>query len=326
MQSWKQCTRRRLLLAGTALASGASARAEAAGGSVWTTLAGRPEGGLPVMILPPAGAGPHPAIIFSHGLGARAEAFTPLAAPWAAAGFLVLLPEHLDSLARGAPRSPSFSELTHYALLRIDDIKAMLAALPGLAAEARAEIVPDAVGLGGHSFGAWTAAAIAGATVYVQAGRGRSFADPRPRAFLLLAGPPVPPGANPMHPFKGMSNASFAEVTRPLMLIDGTHDDAPPGGSESYRERLAVYALSPPGNKYLALERNGTHMTTVGLAPAGDAGLVAIAGRTLRDLKALSLPFWRGFVGGDAQSIAWLNGPQPLTIDPGYLTFERRLG
>jgi len=319
--------KRRFFVTGAAaLPFAAAARAEAAGGGVWTKLAGRPDGGLPVMILPAATAGPNPAIIFSHGLSGRAEAFAALAAPWAAAGFVVLLPEHLDSLARGAPRSPNLSELKRYALARIDDIRAMLAALPELAAAARAEIVPGAVGLGGHSFGAWTSAVIAGAKVYMEAGRGRSFADPRPRAFLLLAGPPVPPGANPMHPFQGMSDGSFAEITRPLMLIEGTRDDAPPGGDDSYRERLAVYALSPPGNKYLAIEKNGTHMTTVGLAPASDAGLVAIAERARRDLSVLSVPFWRGFVSGDQQSVAWLNGPQPFAIDPDYLTFERRLG
>lgn len=305
----------------------ADAADRAAHGAIETRLAGRPGGGLPVLMLPPEAAhGPCPAIIFSHGLGGRAASFTSLAAPWAAAGFLVLLPEHLDSLARGAPRRPSFAELRRYALTRIGDVKALLDALPALAIEAAIRVTPGAIGVGGHSFGAWTAAAIGGAKIYVQAGRARSFADPRPRAFLLLAGPAVPPGASPMHPFDGMAGHSFETLTRPLMLIDGTRDDVPPGGPESYRERLAAYALSPPGNKYLALENNGTHMTTVGIAPPGNPGLTMIAKRSLRDLTLLGVPFWKGYVGGDAVSVAWLNGPAPLAVDPGNLIFERRLG
>lgn len=320
--------KRRLFLAGTAALAFAGTRlADAAGEAIGTRLAGRPAGGLPLTILPPAAAPePCPAIIFSHGLGARAAAFATLVAPWVAAGFLVVLPEHLDSLARGAPKRPSNALLRRYALLRIGDIKALLDALPELAAKAATRVAPDAVGIGGHSFGAWTAAVIGGATIYVEAGRARSFADPRPRAFLLLAGPAVPPGATPMHPADGMTSDSFKELTRPLMLIDGTRDLAPRGGPESYQQRLATYALSPPGNKYLVLEKNSTHMTTVGLAPPGDPVLAGIARRALHDLARVSVPFWKGFVSGDAASVAWLNGPVPFAIDPGYLTFERRLG
>ncbi|MDA8048982.1 MAG: hypothetical protein M0002_03070 [Rhodospirillales bacterium] len=320
--------RRWFLAGGSALALTARTGLAAQTKGVWGRVAGRPDGGLPVLVLaPPAAArGPCPAIIFSHGLGGRAGPFVPVALPWVAAGFVVLLPEHLDSLARGAPRRPSFLELKRYALLRIADIKAILATLPELAGKGDARIVPGAVGVGGHSFGAWTAAVIAGATVYMAAGREQSFADPRPRAFLLLAGPPVPPGTNAMHSFQGFTARSFGDLTRPLLLMDGTRDAAPPGSPGSYRERLAAYALSPPGNKYLGIELNGTHMTMAGLAPARDARLVAIARRSLADMHALSLPFWRGFVSGDAERIAWLNGPAPYGIDPGNLTFERRLG
>lgn len=320
--------KRRLFLAGSAAIAFGSARlAKAAGEAIETRLGGRPAGGLPVTILAPAAARePCPAIIFSHGLGARASAFTKLAEPWVAAGFLVAMPEHLNSLARGAPKRPSNALLRRYALLRIGDLEALLDALPELAAKAGTRVAPDAVGIGGHSFGAWTAAVIGGAKIYVEAGQARSFADARPRAFLLLAGPAVPPGANPMQPADGMTRNSFRELARPLMLIEGTRDLAPSGGPESYRERLAAYALSPPGNKYLVLEKNGTHMTPVGIAPPGDPVLAGIARRALDDLASASVPFWKGFVGGDQASIAWLNGPAPFAIDPGYLTFERRLG
>lgn len=322
--------KRRLFLLGSAgLALTARCGAYAAEASRWTTLAGRPGGGLPILMLRPpnAGSGPCPVIIYSHGLSARAEKFTRLVAPWVDAGFLLLLPQHMDSFARNAPRHPTFAQLTRYALLRIEDIHAMLDALPSLAKEAEANIVPGAVGLGGSSFGAWTAAVISGARVVAKpGGQLESFADPRPRALLMLAAPPVPPSADVQHPFDGLTRSSFGDLTRPLLLIDGTSDGVPPRGPESYRERLATYELSPPGNKYLGVERDATHITLSGFGPASQPGQVAIAARTLQHIHALSLPFWRGFVGGDESSIAWLNGPAPAAIDPANLTFSRRPG
>ncbi|HTU54287.1 MAG TPA: hypothetical protein VMF62_09980 [Acetobacteraceae bacterium] len=320
-------TRRTLLRAATALAAACLGAtifrpARAAGPGLSTRLAGRPDGGLPITILPPANrAAPHPALIFSPGYGGRPSGFIRLVAPWVEAGFLLLLPEHLDSFARGAPYRPSFADLERYAELRIADIDAMLTALPDLAARAGARVVPARVGLGGHSFGAWTAAVIAGATVCFPGGQQKSFADPRPAAFFLLAAPPVPPGADARHPFQGLAPASFGALTRPLLLIDGTRDNGPGG----YRHRLAAYELSPPGHKYLGIVREGTHMTLAGIAPAGDAPLGALAARALADVHALTLPFWQGFVAGRQESIAWLNGPAPYAIDPASFIFARRL-
>jgi predicted dienelactone hydrolase len=317
--------RRTLLAAAAGLVAGAPCPARAAPRLVWTRLSGRPAGGLPIAILPPAtGPGPPPVIIFSHGYAARPTAFIRLVAPWVAAGFLLLMPEHLDSSARGAPRWPSFSELERYATLRIADIDAILTALPSLAAQAGVTPAADQIGFGGHSFGAWTAAVIAGARVFLPGGAEKSFADPRPSAFFLLAAPAVPPRADARHPFQGLARDSFAALTRPLLLIDGTLDDGP--GAASYRERLAAYELSPPGEKYLGIARDSTHLTLAGIAPPADGPLDAIAARSLANAQALALPFWRAFVAGQRPSLAWLDGPAPYAIDPENFTFARRLG
>ena len=108
-------TRRTFLRAAAGLAAacaGASVLRPARAGrpGIVTRLAGRPGGGLPITILPPAGgAAPHPALIFSPGYGGRPAGFVRLVAPWVAAGFVLLLPEHLDLSAatrRTAPPSP----------------------------------------------------------------------------------------------------------------------------------------------------------------------------------------------------------------------------
>ncbi|HUA76993.1 MAG TPA: hypothetical protein VMA86_04935 [Acetobacteraceae bacterium] len=325
---------RRILLGAAAslAAAGAARPALSEPRSIWSHVPGRPGGGLPVLLLPPGNgpgrqpgtqSGPHPTIIFSHGYGGRPGGFVRLVAPWVEAGFLLVMPEHLDAYARGAPQTPSFAELEHYALLRIADIGAVLDALPGLAEEAGTSVAGAKTGLGGHSFGAWTAAVIAGAVVFMPGGGEKSFSDPRPAAFFLLAAPAVPPGADALHPFQGLARSSFGALTRPLLLIDGTKDGA---GGVSYRDRLAAYELSPPGGKYLGIEQDSTHMTLAGIAPQGEGMLDAVAARSLADVQALTLPFWRGFVAGAAASVAWLDGPAPYAIDPGSFTFARRLG
>jgi predicted dienelactone hydrolase len=317
-------TRRAFLGAAAGLAAACLFARRARAAAIATRLAGRPGGGLPITILPPANLRvPHPALIFSPGYGGRPAGFAHLVAPWVEAGFLVLLPEHLDSFARGAPRLPSFTDLERFAELRIADINAILTALPDLAGRAGAQVAPGRLGLGGHSFGAWTAAVIAGATVFFPGGQAKTFTDPRPAAFFLLAAPAVPPWADARRPFQGLAPTSFGALTRPLMLIDGTRDDGP--GQGSYRERLAAYELSPPGHKYLGVVREATHMTLAGIAPPGDGALDALAATALGNVHALTLPFWRGFVAGSQTSIAWLDGPAPYAIDPGNFTFARRL-
>src|SRR5206468_10973893 len=71
------------------------------------------------------------------------------------------------------------------------------------------------LGVGGQSFGAFTAMLLSGATVEVsKKEKAKSFADPIPKAFLLIS----PPGKGQ----QGLSDQSWAGLQRPLMVVSGT--------------------------------------------------------------------------------------------------------
>jgi predicted dienelactone hydrolase len=163
----------------------------------------------------PAGAR-SPLVVISHGTGGTPLVYRGLAAHLARAGFVVALPTHPgnnrgdDSLANsienleGRPR--------HLRLL-IDALFADAALGPRL--------LPDRVGVVGHSMGGYTALAIAGGRPAARApdGASRTLAvehDPRVRALVLLA-PAVPWFMGP---------GALARVHVPILMLTGEHDQA----------------------------------------------------------------------------------------------------
>jgi predicted dienelactone hydrolase len=113
------------------------------------------------------------------------------------------------------------------------------------------------MGLTGHSFGAFTTLAVAGG--YAEASRkqyGRTYSDPRPKAFLAMSPPGTLPGTDP--------KPVFAEINRPTMIMTGSNDldpiVQPPRTAES---RLDAYKYMPPGDKY-ALWIEGAYHHTFG--------------------------------------------------------------
>jgi hypothetical protein len=83
------------------------------------------------------------------------------------------------------------------------------------------------IGVAGHSLGAYTVVALAGAVIHQGAGGGRTFADPRIKAFIAMSlyGPE--------------ESDDWTNITRPILLIDGSKEDEsvlkslirmPPGG------------------------------------------------------------------------------------------------
>jgi predicted dienelactone hydrolase len=76
-----------------------------------------------------------PVIVFSHGNGQSLHAYAPLANHWAANGFVVIQPTHLDSrtlaLAPDDPRRPDLWRYREQDLLRIlDDLDQIEEAAP----------------------------------------------------------------------------------------------------------------------------------------------------------------------------------------------------
>ena len=290
---------------------------------------------VPVHVTYPEGAGPFPVIVFSHGAGGSGQTYKSLARFWATHGFVVLAPTHADSLS-GRARDPMLEavrETVNDAALdprgwenRARDLAFVVAATA--AVEARVPALKDKLdaarlGVGGHSYGAFTAQLLAGATVDIPKGaKAKSFADPIPKAFLLLS----PPGKGQ----QGLTEKSWATVERPLMVVTGTLDKGVKGQDPSWR--LDPYQLCPAGGKYAVFIEGASHLSFTGLAAEPGAAVPRGKGKAtveeeiaiFKDVKIASLAFWEAYLKADANAKAFLASDALMTESGGKAQLLRR--
>jgi predicted dienelactone hydrolase len=170
-----------------------------------------------------------PVVVFSHGMTLSMDDYAPLVDFWAARGFVVIQPTHLDSLnlAPDDPRTPLIWRIrTDDLTCILDQLGTIEAEVPGLAGR----IDHDRIAVAGHSWGAQTASTLAGARVVDADGTpGESMADPRVSAAVLLClpgigGADLSPSAAQYFPFM---SPDFAELKTPSLIVAGDHDDSP---------------------------------------------------------------------------------------------------
>jgi pimeloyl-ACP methyl ester carboxylesterase len=186
---------------------------------------------LQVRISAPATGSELPVIVFSHGFGSSLHGYGPLADFWAAHGFAVMQPTHLDSrtvgLAPGDPRTPRLWRFRVEDMKRIlDQLDLLEAALPGLSGR----LDRGRIAAAGHSFGGQTAGNLLGLRVLDPVSHAaEDLSDSRVTAGVLLAtagtgGADLTPFAAEHFPFM---NPSFASMTTPALVIAGDQDDSP---------------------------------------------------------------------------------------------------
>lgn len=197
---------------------------------------------------PEHGAG-LPVVVFSHGFGSSMDAYGPLADHWAAGGFAVVQPTHLDSsslgLAPDDPRTPRIWRHRIEDLTRvIDELDRIEAAVPGLAGR----LDRGRIAVAGHSWGATSASALLGARV---AGEDADMTDPRVTAGVLLAvagtgGDDLTPFAAEHFPFM---NPDFSGMRTASLIVAGDRDQSrlshrgPDWWADAYRLAPGAEAL-----------------------------------------------------------------------------------
>ncbi|MBB6690040.1 chlorophyllase [Cohnella xylanilytica] len=206
---------------------------------------------LQVRVSAPAAGHELPIILFSHGFGWSLDGYAPLVDYWAAHGFAVIQPTHLDSrtlnLPPDDPRTPLIWRHRVEDLKRIlDELDRIEASVPGLSGR----LDRSRIAAAGHSWGGQTASMLLGARVLdPDGGEGEDMSDSRVKAGVLLATPgrggaDLTPFAAERFPFM---NPSFAHMTTPALVVAGDRDQS----------RLSVrgpdwfadpYRLSPGGN------------------------------------------------------------------------------
>ncbi|MDQ0061640.1 alpha/beta hydrolase family protein [Paenibacillus harenae] len=171
-----------------------------------------------------------PIIVFSHGFGSSLDGYGPLVDFWAAHGFVVIQPTHLDSrtlnLPPDDPRTPLIWRFRVEDMKRIlDQLDLIEASVPSLSGR----LDRSRIAAAGHSWGGQTVSMLLGARVLDAHGEpGEDMSDSRIKAGVLLAttgngGADLSPFAAEHFPFM---NPSFAEMSMPTLVVAGDHDQS----------------------------------------------------------------------------------------------------
>lgn len=229
---------------------------------------------IPIKVSYPEAQGKFPIIIFSHGTGASKDDYDALTHFWASKGYICIQPTHADSIAlkKQQGESTNFNEAVREILTdsqawknRTADISFIISALSGLelkVPELKGKMDKQRIGVGGHSYGAYTAQLIGGATIDIPGEtKGQSFTDPQVRAILLLS----PQGSGQ----QGLTRNSWTNLKLPMMMMTGSRDRGAQGQGPEWKEEPFKY--SPAGDKYLVFIEGATHFSFSGrLAQGGD--------------------------------------------------------
>jgi pimeloyl-ACP methyl ester carboxylesterase len=202
-----------------------------------------------------------PVIIFSHGNGQSLHGYGPLVNYWAAQGFAVIQPTHLDSrllgLGKDDLRRPRFWRFREDDLVRIlDELEQIEALVPAI----NGRLDRDRIAAAGHSWGGQTASMLLGAThPNPDGGPAVNIADTRVKAGVLLAVPGS--GGENLSPFAAQNfpfmHPDFSQMLTPALVVAGDNDNGAMTvrGPDWWRE---AYDLSP-GEKALFTVFGGEH-------------------------------------------------------------------
>lgn len=281
----------------------------------------------------PTRPGPYPLVIFSHGFGATRQTYVGLSAHWASQGYVVIRPAHADSgrLATGEVAAAWENQTTADWRNRVRDIAAIIDGLDMIEQsypELKGKIDHTKIGVGGHSYGAFTAMLIGGARTFPG---NTNYADPRVKAVVVMS----PQG--PSETF-GLTSESWKEMRVPVLFMTGT-DDRGLAENETPEWRRQAYEFSPAGDKWLVVISGARHASYTGrMDPTmegsargntqpmiGDTTRQRLpeqdpraptregtAGMRIRNIfgqvKAISLAFWDTYLRGDAEGRTALEG------------------
>ncbi|HKC64219.1 MAG TPA: hypothetical protein VKB86_11300, partial [Pyrinomonadaceae bacterium] len=273
--------------------------------------------------------------------GASGSSYEPLTRFWATHGYVVIEPTHADSIAlrrEQGQESARMRDILEGSALndpaaweaRARDISFILDSLGEIeqrAPELKGKMDTKRIGVGGHSYGAYTSQLVGGATINMPgANRPQSFRDGRPRAIMLLS----PQGRNA----QGLTDTSWQQMTRPMISMTGTLDKGL--GGQPYEWRLDPFNFSPAGDKYQVLIEGANHLSFTGRLAEDRPALGLLARRSARlnggaDQKAIfdyikmaSLAFWDAYLKDEGKAKEYLKSDALVAYSRNIVKLSRK--
>jgi len=252
---------------------------------------------LPLRISYPITDGPHPLVLFSHAVAGTRNQYDKLIAHWASHGYVVIQPDHSDS--------PNFNDpLTGTAAVgdwrsRPLDMTLILDSLDEIAHQApelNGKIDGERVAAAGAYIGGGTANLLVGTHVYTAGGDAppETFADERVDVAVALS----PAGLG-----QGMTEKSWLEVKKPMLVVTGSRDVSKRTGNVA-EWRTAPFRLAASGDK---------HLLWIEDLEAGYGGVVDDAAPMtdlLDQVRAGTLAFFDATLKGTSSAISYLDSAQ----------------
>lgn len=253
-------------------------------------------------------AAPAPVVIFSHGLGGSRDGAEYLGQAWAGAGYVAVFLQHPgsdDAVWRGEGLRPAQmmealrraaadpANAVHRPLdvtFAIDQLD-VVNREPG---PLRGHLDLERIAVAGHSFGAYTALAVAGLRLGPGAGR-MTLADPRVACAIVLSAPQPRPGQD--------LEAHYGGIRTPLFVMTGTADTSPLDAGRAPEDRQLVFEHAREAERVLVVFQDGDHMVFSGRRRG--AALPSDAPMQAMIVKG-SLAFLAQHLRGDVASAAYL--------------------
>jgi predicted dienelactone hydrolase len=249
----------------------------------------------------PKQGGDLPLIVFSHGFGGDKTAFAAISQHIAESGYVLVHPSHTDGFGRSGTRlgngglrgirsggglaglldDPAKIEgRVGDVLCVIDNIEQLYEKIPVLSGR----IDNKRIGVGGHSYGAYTSMLLGGVTVDLDGAKARSFGDQRVRCIMPISGQ----GTGQ----QGLTEKSWANLKLPMLTMTGSKDQGATGQGPDWKKE--PFKFSPTGDKYLVYIEGANHFSFGGL------GLRQTD--VARAVKTTSLAFWNAYLKDDQQA------------------------
>lgn len=260
---------------------------------------------VPVRVYyPTGGAGKHPLILFSHGLGGSRDSYAYLGRQWASRGYVVVHIEHEGSdvdIWKGVenPRQSMNDAASSWenVVNRSKDVSFVIDRMQQLAQNEPlfyGRLVADTIGLAGHSFGAHTTLTSIGFGEFFDR---PDLIDARINAAIVMSAT--------VGEVTDKLQSTYRGIDIPVFHLTTQNDRSPISGTSPDDRRL-LYAWMNTSDQYFLLLNRGPHMVFAG--PDQEYGTGSQYKPEYELIQMSTIAFWDTYLRSDNAAKAWLRG------------------